>query len=1247
MSSFNLLKQRRLKNILIYFLFLSLITLIKCQPDNPEESDTVICGGFLKFSEDYPELKKQLDYSKIQVQSFTKDMILKETSTLAASGYYFLPVSEIKSSLIIKISGPYGMTFEPDQYVFDLKEEETIKDYCNKDIDFKFIGFEIDGQISTFGVNEGPKGIKLGIFNSEGKKLETTVTSEGGLFKFKPLYPDKKNYVIKPVEKEYMFDEKHKQFSFNININEKNSFKRTLIIKGYELKGKTITNMGDPMPNILVAIYSLNKNVIKDYKCLNTISKENKIYLPQLEKLDENKKPFCIGESDKEGLFSFKNIPYGEFIVKTYKINKFTNYSLFPEEQKRFVTHSDCELEKPFKVNSFNIYGKVMNGKNKGISDVTIKLDGQIKAKTDSNGVYVLENVIENNIDLEVQADNLFFEPKTNLHISPLLPSLPDFIVGDYKLCGKIIIEAKDSFTLGKRTVVLLDKSTSEERKTITDQGGKYCFEVKEGSYKIYPVLTDEEKKSDLHLQPEFQDIEIIDKPYLDVNFYQSKVKISGKIKCIKNCQNEKNIKIKLSSTKNEQFQETFMDPKTMEYTFENILSGQYKISIIKNEWCWKQESQIIKVQNIDIENLNFEQSGYSLFYVTHHDINALCKNVETNNTYEIVLKKDSDKLCLPNEGKHIIYPKSCYLFAQNEYTYDTNNNHEQNIFELNPTELRTKGKIILDENVIKKLKEKNITKINVIININSNIENEENNQPINIKKLNVEINYKSKETEFTFYTKPNSKLKLIPSFDEEKNNRDLIETLLFTTTEKILNVQSECQENSDDLKFIIKSGILIEGKVTPAIKDIKIMAYNKNDNTLITSSLTDEKGKYKIGPLSMDDEYELKAIKEGYKIYPKKGETNVFKCEKLSYLKVKVEDLEGNPLSGVFISLSSSERSFRANNNTNNDGYFTFIDLSSGEYYIQPFLKEYKFEQNQKSILVKEGDHIDVLLKAKRVAFSVFGKVNNLMREKLENLHVQAENVESNIIQETPIMKSGEYRLKGLVPGQKYIIKVKIPKDSNIERALPLNVELNIEKNDTFGVDFIVFNKYKELDIRGYLNYTDNKELGYCPITATSQYYVELYDYKDDDKLIKTANVNGACSFTFRKLTPGKYKLKVFEKVNTSEKNNRLIKDLIVDLNENSEDIHNGVKIEEIKISMIQRDKESLRYTIYSPLFLLLLLCARYTIYSPLFLLLLLCAAFKWDSTLNVLNYIFFSPMKLFTSSTPKKETRNKPKRK
>ena len=530
-------RQRSPKNLLYLISLLSLIIISLCEQDYiSEEGDTVICGGFLKFSEEYPSLKKNIDYSKIQVQSFSKEMILKETATLAASGYYFVPVSEINSPLILKISGPYGMTFEPEQYIFEIKDGKTIKDYCQKDIDFKFTGFEIDGQISTFGVNEGPKGIKLGIFNSEGKKLESTVTLDKGLFKFKPLYPDKNNYVIKPLEKEYMFDEKHKQFSFNININEKNTFKRTLIIKGYELKGKAITNNGEPMPEVISAIYSSNSNVIKDYKCQNKISEKNKKFLKNIEKSDDKLKPFCFAETDKDGLFSFKNIPYGEFIVKTYKINEYTSYSLFPEEQKQFVKHSDCELEKAFKVNTFNIYGKVLNGKKKGIPNVTIKLDGQVKAITDKNGVYVLEYVTENNIDLEVQAEHLFFDPMTNLHISPLLPSLPDFIVGDYKLCGKIIIEAKDSFTLSKRTVVLQDKNTSEERKTITDQGGKYCFEVKEGLYKIFPVLTDEEKKSELHLQPEFQEIEIVDKPNLDVNFYQSKVKISGKIKCIKDC---------------------------------------------------------------------------------------------------------------------------------------------------------------------------------------------------------------------------------------------------------------------------------------------------------------------------------------------------------------------------------------------------------------------------------------------------------------------------------------------------------------------------------------------------------------------------------------------------------------------------------------------------------------------------------------------------------------------------------------
>lgn len=47
-----------------------------------------------------------------------------------------------------------------------------------------------------------------------------------------------------------------------------------------------------------------------------------------------------------------------------------------------------------------------------------------------------------------------------------------------------------------------------------------------------------------------------------------------------------------------------------MKYSFKNILSGQYKLVIIKPDFCWKNEEISIKVQNSNIENVNFEQTG-------------------------------------------------------------------------------------------------------------------------------------------------------------------------------------------------------------------------------------------------------------------------------------------------------------------------------------------------------------------------------------------------------------------------------------------------------------------------------------------------------------------------------------------------------------------------------------------------------------------------------------------------------------
>ena len=124
----------------------------------------------------------------------------------------------------------------------------------------------------------------------------------------------------------------------------------------------------------------------------------------------------------------------------------------------------------------------------------------------------------------------MFFDPLTNIEVSAIKKSLPSLVVKEYKLCGVINIEANDFISTAKRTVVLQEIDSKKERRTITDNHGKYCFDVKPDKYHIFPFLTQEEKDMELHLNPEFIDVEVVDKPILDVNFYQSKVEVNGEI---------------------------------------------------------------------------------------------------------------------------------------------------------------------------------------------------------------------------------------------------------------------------------------------------------------------------------------------------------------------------------------------------------------------------------------------------------------------------------------------------------------------------------------------------------------------------------------------------------------------------------------------------------------------------------------------------------------------------------------------
>ena len=163
------------KHLILFFLLTSIIKLITCD-ENHQNEETPVCGGFIDFEDTISaETKKQIDFSAINIQLYTTNSILKDNTNLAASGYYFLPIYD-NESFILKIIGPNGMNFEPAEYKFNIDSERTIKDICQKDINFRFKGYIVDGQISTFGSNNGPEGLSLGLYDSNDAKIQTVKT---------------------------------------------------------------------------------------------------------------------------------------------------------------------------------------------------------------------------------------------------------------------------------------------------------------------------------------------------------------------------------------------------------------------------------------------------------------------------------------------------------------------------------------------------------------------------------------------------------------------------------------------------------------------------------------------------------------------------------------------------------------------------------------------------------------------------------------------------------------------------------------------------------------------------------------------------------------------------------------------------------------------------------------------------------------------------------------------------------------
>ena len=413
---------------------------------------------------------------------------------------------------------------------------------------------------------------------------------------------------------------------------------------------------------------------------------------------------------------------------------------------------------------------------------------------------------------------------------------------------------------------------------------------------------------------------------------------------------------------------------------------------------------------------------------------------------------KKEHKYWFDRQGIIQIRPRSCYKYDKEIYTCELN---DWNI-QLDPILYLIKGSILFDS-------QKEADQSQVFI---TQTDNEGGNKQ---STLELKREYNNIYV-FEYYAPANTYLNITPKAEDQSK-------LLFYPISKQVNVGEKCISDFNDIRFESRKGLTFKGYVEGEIKDVSIVVKSKNTGNIVHEEISPD-GKYNIGPLYDTEVYEIIMTKEGYNIFRHSSKKGVFIAEILSYLTIKfIDEDTGKPIPSVLVAVSSG-RTYKNSSYSDDNGVVQFYDLYSGKYYLRPLLKEFKFDTL--TLDVKEGERTERTIKAKRIAFSVYGSVTLINSDPVSNIVVQAQSTTSQHVEEAITDKSGEYRIRGLHSNSKYEIRIKDSDEisdthQDIQRSIPRNRFVEIGQTDEKDLNFMVLLPPSKFYISGYINYEDD----------------------------------------------------------------------------------------------------------------------------------------------------------------------------
>ncbi|WVZ71463.1 hypothetical protein U9M48_020048 [Paspalum notatum var. saurae] len=1001
------------------------------------------CGGFVEASSGLAKSRKasdsKLDYSDITVELCTVDGLVKESTQCAPNGYYFIPVYD-KGSFMVRVKGPKGWSWKPETVPVVIDHNGC---NGNADINFQFTGFMISGKVvgavggKSCSKGGGPAGVKVELMTDSDELVASASTTSSGEYSFTNIIPGR--YILRASHPDYDIELRG---SPEVDLRFGNVVADDVFfVSGYDIHG-TVLAQGNPILGVHLYLYS---NDVTEVSCPQSFSEAPR------------EGALCHAISGADGKFTFRSLPCGSYELLPYYKGENTVFDISPSSLPISVEHSHMTIPQKFQVTGFSVGGRVVDGYGAGVEGANVIVDGQLRAVTDSLGYYRLDQVTSKKYTITAEKDHYKFSRLEDFMILPNLASIDDVRSVRYDVCGIV-----RTVTPNSKAVVTLTHgpdNVKPQRKSV-GENGRFCFEVPAGEYQISALPVDSDRSSSLMFSPGSISVNV-NGPLLDLEFSQSQVNVHGKVLCKDQCnQNILVSLVRFAGGVEQEKKTTTLEQDNVNFVFTKVFPGKYHIEVkhspsegsAEDDWCWNQNTLNVDVGTDDVRDVVFVQKGYWIEIFSTHDTKAYIQQPDSSKL-DLLIKKGSQRICVETSGQHEIHlTNPCISFGSLSVLFDTANPVPVHI---SAKKYLVKGEIHVDISSLDKDIDSKDIAVNVLKSDGHFIE----------KISTTPVLRKSNQNGFTafeysIWSDLGEEFIFVPHDSSTGRNK----VLFYPARQHYSVSMNGCQDTIPQINA--KTGLYLEGSVSPATSDVnvKILAAGRskyahlNKGDVARETKTDYQGSFIAGPLYDDIEYKVEASKDGYHL--KQTGPYTFACQKLGQILVRIYGENSELLPSVLLSLSGEE-GYRNNSISSSGGTFIFDNLFPGNFYLRPLLKEYKFNPSAVAIELNSGESREAEFHAIRVAYSAMGSVTLLTGQPKEGVFVEARSESTGYYEEATTDSIGRFRLRGLVPGSTYSIRV-VAKDNiqfaTVERASPEYVSVDVGRQDITGIDFVVF---------------------------------------------------------------------------------------------------------------------------------------------------------------------------------------------